>query len=110
MSCESEGKIVEVNDSNFSSVVQEHALVVVDFWAPWCGPCRNLTPALEAIASKYAGKAVIAKMNIDENLNVPRQHGIMSIPTLLFFKNGKLVDKVVGANPPLVETTINKHL
>ena len=72
---------------------------MVDFWATWCGPCRAIAPFVEELAKEYEGRAVIAKCNVDECQEVPVQYGIRNIPTLLFFKNGQLVDKMVGAAP-----------
>ena len=72
---------------------------MIDFWATWCGPCRALAPVVEEIAKEYEGKAVIAKCNVDEASQTPMQYGIRNIPTLLFFKNGQLVDRLVGAVP-----------
>lgn len=71
--------------------------VMVDFWATWCGPCRMIAPLVEELASEYDGKVVIGKCNVDENQEVPMKYGIRNIPTLLFFKNGELVDRMVGA-------------
>ena len=91
---------LEVTDSNFEQAVLKSSVpVLVDFWAPWCGPCRNIAPALESLASEYEGKAVIAKMNVDENANIPVQYGVRSIPYLALFKGGVIVDQTVGAVP-----------
>ena len=73
--------------------------VLVDFWAPWCGPCKAIAPILEELAVEFAGKLKIAKINIDENDTIAAEHGIRAIPTMLFFKNGKLVEQIVGMLP-----------
>jgi thioredoxin 1 len=91
---------VELTDSNFSEVVMNSDKpVVVDFWAAWCGPCRMVGPLIEEMHNEYAGKAVIGKVDVDQNPNISGQFGIRSIPTILFIKNGQVVDKVVGAVP-----------
>ena len=90
--------IVDATDANFENTVQKNDLVLIDFWAPWCGPCRALAPVLEEIASENSN-LVVAKMNTDENPNIATQHGIMSIPTMMIFKKGELVDRLVGALP-----------
>lgn len=88
-----------VTDANFNEILNSGMPVMVDFWATWCGPCRAISPVVEALAEEYEGKAVIAKCNVDECETVPMQFGIRNIPTLLFFKNGQLVDRLVGAVP-----------
>ena len=88
---------LEVNDSNFKEVVlNSDKPVMVDFWATWCGPCKALVPVVEEVAAEYEGKAVVVKCNVDEAADAPMDYGIRNIPTLLFFKNGELVDRHVG--------------
>jgi thioredoxin 1 len=92
--------IVELKDSNFDNEVLKSQLpVLVDFWAPWCGPCRVLAPVVEEIASSYKGKLKVAKLNVDENQEIAMKYGIRSIPTLILFKDGKALDQIIGAVP-----------
>ncbi|MBN1104792.1 MAG: thioredoxin TrxC [Deltaproteobacteria bacterium] len=91
---------VEVTDRTFLIEVMDWpGAVLVDCWAPWCGPCRMVAPILDQLATEYAGRVKIAKLNVDENPGTASQYGIRSIPTMLFFKGGKLLDKVIGALP-----------
>jgi len=93
------GEPIEVTDASFDSILKNHNILVIDCWAPWCGPCRMIAPTIEALAKDYKGKVVFGKVNTDENMQLSMKFGIMSIPTLLFFKSGQLVDKSVGALP-----------
>jgi len=111
----STGKVYDapltIDDSSFPKVIAQHPLVVVDCWAPWCGPCQMVGPVIDQLAQEYAGKIVFAKLNTDENSETAMQLGIMSIPTLLVFKEGKLADRLVGALPKqMLEQKLQKHL
>jgi thioredoxin 1 len=92
--------VMNIGDGEFKKeVLESQQPVLVDFWATWCAPCRAIAPAIEELAAQYKGKVKVAKINIDDNQNTPQQYGIRSIPTLLLFKGGKVVDQIVGAVP-----------
>ncbi len=94
------GNTVVISDDNFEATVLNAATpVLVDFWAPWCGPCVSIAPMLESLAEDFKGKVVIAKMNVDENANIPANFGVRSIPYLALFHKGELVDSAVGIIP-----------
>lgn len=104
--------IKELTDSNFEAEVLKAELpTLVDFWAIWCGPCKAIAPMVDALADEYQGKLKVAKMDVDRHQIVPQQYSVRSIPTLLLFKNGKVVSQLVGTMPrPKLEAEIKKHL
>ncbi len=101
-----------VSDSSFETdVIQSSQLALVDFWAEWCGPCRQLGPTIDSIADEYSGKLKVLKMNVDENPTVPTRFHIRGIPTMLLFKNGQVVDQLVGNLPKsTIVEAIKKHV
>lgn len=104
-------KPIEVTDATFKEIIANYPLVVVDCWAPWCGPCHMVAPIIEELARDYAGKVLFGKLNVDENQATATQYQIMSIPTLLVFNHGKLVDRIIGALPrQTLEQKITCHL
>ena len=105
------GKPVDVSDDTFQRFVQENAIAVVDCWAAWCAPCRMVAPVIDELASAYTGRIAFGKLNVDENQGTATHYQVMSIPTLLVFKAGKLVDRIVGAMPrPLLEPKLTRYL
>ena len=101
----------EVTDSNIQELLASANPVVIDFWAPWCGPCKMMLPTVDELSKQYDGKVNVGKLNVDENPDTCEQYGIMNIPTMLFFKNGELVDRHVGAcRKPDLEKIIDSML
>ena len=108
---EASGRPIELTDANFEQQVKSHPVMVVDFWAPWCGPCRLVGPVLEEIASEMAGKVTVGKLNVDDNQRTAMAFGVQSIPTILVFRDGEAVDGMVGAAPKsMIEAKIKSHL
>jgi thioredoxin 1 len=105
-------KPVELTEANFSQeVLKSDTPVLIDFWAEWCGPCKMIAPVVEELAKEYAGKLKVGKLDVDSHQAVATQYGIRSIPTLLVFKGGKVVDQIVGAVPKKVLTDkVSKHV
>lgn len=105
------GNVIELSGQNFDETLNSHAALVVDCWAPWCGPCRMLSPIIEDLAGENTGKITFAKLNTDENQDIAARYQIRSIPTLLIFKDGKLVDRKVGAMPKqMLQSELDKSL
>lgn len=106
------GFVNEVSDTEFqSNVLSSDKPVLVDFWAAWCGPCRMIAPAVEAVAEQFQGKASIYKMNVDDNMDTPSRFGIKGIPTLILFKNGQEQDRIVGAvSKDAIAKLVEKHV
>jgi thioredoxin 1 len=103
--------IQQLTDANFDEVIKAGKPVFIDFWAAWCGPCRMIAPIVEELAPSYKEKAVIAKMDVDANPGIPQRLGVTSIPTLMMFKDGKLVDRAVGAMPKnALQSFIDRNL
>ncbi len=90
---------IGLTDSNFANEISKYPIMLVDFWAPWCGPCRMVSPIIEQLSREYSGKVAFGKVNVDENQRIATSFGIQSIPTLMIFRNGKAIDVMVGALP-----------
>jgi thioredoxin 1 len=102
---------IMLTDSNFKNELSKYPILLIDFWAPWCGPCKIISPIIEQLAREYTGKVVFGKVNIDENRMITQSFGIQSIPTMIIFKNGKAVDIIVGAIPKAqLETRLHQQL
>lgn len=93
---------LELTDGNIKEIINSGKPVVIDFWAEWCGPCRMVGPIVEELAKEFEGQVIIGKMDVDENTETPNEYGIRNIPTILFFKDGKVVDKQIGATQKAV--------
>jgi len=110
-SAKNDGKPILLSDASFSSEISKYPLVVVEFWAAWCGPCRMVAPIIEQLAKEYAGRVAFGKLNVDENPLTSGEFEVQSIPTLLIFRNGEAVDGIVGAVPKYqIESRIKAHL
>jgi len=106
-----DGKPILLSDASFSSEISKYPLMVVDFWAAWCGPCRMVAPIIEQLAKEYSGRVAFGKLNVDENPLTSGEFKVQSIPTLLIFRNGEAVDGIVGAVPKYqIESRIKAHL
>jgi thioredoxin 1 len=104
-------KVQTLTDGNFDQTINDGKVVLVDFWAEWCGPCRRLAPTVDELATEYDGRLVVGKMNVDDNPNVPMRFTIRGIPTLLLFKGGVVVEQVVGlADKAALKKVIDKHV
>ena len=105
------GEPVKLSDANFEEIVKKHDLVIVDFWAPWCGPCLVVSPIIEELAKEYAGKVVFGKLNVDENPKTTSKFGVFSIPTIVFLRKGEEIDRIIGAVPKdYIKAKIEKYL
>lgn len=102
---------LDLDDSNFTQTINKFPLLLVDFWAPWCGPCRMMSPIIDQVGKEYIGKLVVGKVNVDENPNISSQFGISSIPTLILFKRGQAVNNVIGSvSKSRIDEMVRTHL
>lgn len=102
---------IEVTDNNFDSIINKYPLILIDCWAAWCAPCRMIAPMIDELAKKYKGKIVFGKLDVNKNITTPKKFDVMSIPNLLIFKNGKLIDRIIGVQPmPVLESRLKEHL
>lgn len=103
--------VLHFDESGFDTSLKQNKLVLVDFWATWCGPCRMMAPVVEELAADFEGKVAVGKVDVDEEADLAQRYGIMSIPTLILFKDGKPVEQIVGARPKAaVAAVINNHI
>ncbi|MDG6218994.1 MAG: thioredoxin [Candidatus Thermoplasmatota archaeon] len=111
MEDEMPNKPIEITDADIDNTIQKYELIVIDCWAPWCGPCGMIHPILEDLSKEMEGKIVFGKLNVDHNNQTASKYGIMSIPTLLIFKNGQLVDRIIGVMPkPTIKEKLTRLL
>jgi len=114
MKKEEEGSVcspITLGNANFKEAIQKHPLMLIDCWAAWCGPCTMIAPVIDELAREYSDRLVVGKLNVDENSETATRFGIMSIPTLLVMKNGKEVERIIGAVPkPFIEDKLKKYL
>lgn len=102
---------LNLDDSNFDPTINKYPLLLVDFWAPWCGPCRMMSPIIDQVGKEYVGKLVVGKVNVDENPNISGQFGISSIPTLILFKRGQAVNNIIGSvSKGRIDEMVKMHL
>lgn len=102
---------LNLDDSNFAQTINKYPLLLVDFWAPWCGPCRMMSPIIDQVGKEYIGKLVVGKVNVDENPNISGQFGISSIPTLILFKRGQPVKNIIGSvSKSRIDEMVKMHL
>lgn len=102
---------LNLDDSNFAQTINKYPLLLVDFWAPWCGPCRMMSPIIDQVGKEYIGKLVVGKVNVDENPNISGQFGISSIPTLILFKSGQAVNNIIGSvSKSRIDEMVKMHL
>ena len=108
---EMSGDLINITDATFNETVEKSRLVLVDFWAPWCGPCRVLGPIIEELNRDFAGKVLVGKLNVDENPETAERFQVFSIPTVLIMRNGEEVERIVGCVPKKhIETALQKHI
>lgn len=102
---------LNLDDSNFAQTINKYPLLLVDFWAPWCGPCRMMSPIIDQVGKEYIGKLVVGKVNVDENPHISGQFGISSIPTLILFKRGQVVNNIIGSvSKSRIDEMVRIHL
>lgn len=102
---------LDLDDSNFTQTINKFPLLLVDFWAPWCGPCRMMSPIIDQVGKEYVGKLVVGKVNVDENPNISSQFGISSIPTLILFKRGQAVNNIIGSvSKSRIDEMVRTHI